>query len=163
MIDLERSPQPPPNPAQTPTLTVTLSRPQSHTTVCTVTGTVDWNTRPLLRNALTQARHDDNAHLVIDLSAVTAMNCAGPYTLLEARAHHHGGGHLAVVTNPHSSAIPELHTVAIRAAFDVHPTLISALHSCTPATTPTHDKNHPNPTPNTSFSNSDQPPSISHH
>ena len=54
-------------------LSVTLSRPQPTTTVCSVTGAVNWNTRPLLSNALTQARHDDNAHLVIDLSAVTFM------------------------------------------------------------------------------------------
>jgi S-adenosyl methyltransferase len=58
----------------TPALTVTLSRPQPTTTVCTVTGAVTWNTQPLLSNALTQARRDDNAHLIIDLSAVTFMD-----------------------------------------------------------------------------------------
>jgi anti-anti-sigma regulatory factor len=119
--------------------TVTLSHPIPNTTLCTVTGTVDWNSRSLLRHALTQARHDDNLHLVIDLSAVTAMDSAGPYTLLEARVKHHlhGGGHLAVITNPHSSAIPELHGVAIQAAFDVHPNLADALHACAHATTST--------------------------
>jgi anti-anti-sigma regulatory factor len=127
----------------TPALTVTLSRPQPNTTVCTLTGAVNWNTRPLLSNALTQARHD-NTHLVIDLSAVTTMNSAGPYTLLEARAKHHlnGGGQIAVITNPNSSAIPELQTVAIQAAFTVHPTLTDALHACAHPNPPT---NHPTP------------------
>jgi len=121
-----------------PAITVALSRPRPQTTVCSITGVVDWSTRPVLRKALTDARHDDNAHLVIDLSGVTAMDSAGPYTLLEARFKHHldGGGHLAVITNPNSSAIPELHGVAIRAAFDVHPALVGALDACSHTETP---------------------------
>ena len=93
---------------------------------------VDWNTTPLVRNALTEARRDDNIHLVIDLSAITSMNSAGPYTLLEALFKHHisGGGHLAVITDPNSHAIPELQLVALQAAFDGHPTLANALHAC---------------------------------
>jgi anti-anti-sigma regulatory factor len=122
----------------TPALTVALSRPQPTTTVCTITGAVTWNTRPLLSNALTQARHDNNTHLVIDLSAVTSMDSAGPYTLLEARVKHHlnGGTPITVVTNPTSSAIPELQAVAIHAAFTVHSTLTDALHACTQSDTP---------------------------
>src|SRR5438309_2335080 len=79
----------------TSVITVALSRPQPDTTVCTVAGAVDWNTTPLLRRALSEARWDDSVHLVIDLSAVTSMDSAGPYTLLEARFKHHlgGGGH----------------------------------------------------------------------
>lgn len=109
---------------------MTLSRPQPDTTMCTVTGVVDWNTRPVVKNALTQARQDDNAHLVIDLSAVTSMDAACPYTLLEARFKHNlsGGGHLAVIIAANSS-VYELHIVALRAAFDVHPTLADALHA----------------------------------
>jgi anti-sigma B factor antagonist len=127
-----------------PAITVTVSRPQPKTTVCSVTGAVDWNTRPLLKKALTEARQDDNTHLVIDLSAVTFMDAAGPYTLLEARVKHHlhGGGHLAVITNPNATTIPELHGVAIRAAFDVHPTVADALNACAHAQTAT---NHPPP------------------
>jgi anti-anti-sigma factor len=122
----------------TPALTVTLSRPQPTTTVCTVTGAVTWNTQPLLSNALTQARRDDNAHLIIDLSAVTFMDSAGPYTLLEARAKHHltGGAQIAVIP-PNSSAIPELQSVAIHAAFTAYPTLADALHACTQSDAPT--------------------------
>jgi anti-anti-sigma regulatory factor len=128
----------------TPALTVTLSRPQPNTTVCTVTGAVNWNTRALLSNALTHARHDNNTHLIIDLSAVTTMDSAGPYTLLEARAKHHlnGGGQIAVITNPNSSAIPELQTVAIQAAFTVYPTLTDALHAYAHPDPPT---THPTP------------------
>jgi len=44
--------------------------------VCTVTGAVDWTTSPLVRDALTETRRDDNVHLVIDLSAVTSMDSA---------------------------------------------------------------------------------------
>ena len=124
---------------ETPAITVTLSRHQHETTVCTVVGAVDWKTRTPLRNALVEAGHDENVHLVIDLSAVTSMDSAGPYTLLEARFKHglSGGGHLAVVADPNSCAIPELQGVAIRAAFDVHPTLADALHACAHADTPT--------------------------
>ena len=106
-------------------------------TIWSLLGTVDWNTRPLVENALTQARQDDNAHLIIDLSAVTSMDSAGPYTLLEARFKHHlsGGGHLAVITDPNSYAIPELHMVALQAAFDIYPTLGDALYACINADT----------------------------
>jgi anti-anti-sigma factor len=110
MIDMDWSPQTPRDFSGTPAITVTMSRPQPDTTVCTITGAVDWNTRALVKDALTHARHDDNAHLVIDLFGVTSMDSAGPYTLLEARVKHHlsGGGHLAVITHPSSRAIPKL-------------------------------------------------------
>ena len=140
MIQLDRSPHTSrASSATLPALSVTLSRPQPTTTVCSVTGAVNWNTRSLLSNALTQARHDGNAHLVIDLSAVTFMDSAGPYTLLEARVKHRltSGGQIAVITNPTSSAIPELQSVAIHAAFTVYPTLTDALHACTHFETPT--------------------------
>lgn len=119
----------------TPVITVALIRAQPDTTVCTVAGAVDWNTTPLLSRALSKARRDDNAHLVIDLSAVTSMDSAGPYTLLEARFRHHidGGGHLAVITDPDSHAIPELQIVALKASFDFHSTLADALHACASA------------------------------
>jgi anti-anti-sigma regulatory factor len=139
LIQLDWSPHTSLACSATPALTVTLSRSQPATTVCTVTGAVTWTTRPLLSNALTQARHDDNAHLVIDLSAVTSMDSAGPYTLLEARVKHHltGGAQIVIITNSNSSAIPELQSVAIHAAFTVYPTLTDALHACTHSDTPT--------------------------
>ncbi len=135
MIDMEWSEQTSLCSSGRSATTVALSWPQHDTTVCTVTGTVDWNTTPLVRNALTEARQDDNIHLVIDLSAVTSMDAAGPYTLLEARFKHtsNGGGHLAVVLDPESRAIPELQTVALKAAFDFHATLADALHACASA------------------------------
>jgi anti-anti-sigma regulatory factor len=139
MIDMDCSWQTPLGSPETPAITVTISRYLHHTTVCTVVGAVDWNTRALLRNALVDAGRDDNVHLVIDLSAVTSMDSAGPYTLLEARFKHglSGRGHLAVVADSNSSAIPELQGVAIRAAFDVHSTLSDALHACAHADTRT--------------------------
>jgi anti-anti-sigma factor len=132
MIDTEWSPQTSLCCSAAPTVTVTLSRPQPDTTVCTITGAFNWNTIPLVRNALADARHNDNAHLVIDLSAVTLMDSAGPYTLLEARFKYQlsGGSHLALIADPNSAAIPELNMVALQASFDVHPTLAEGLHAC---------------------------------
>jgi anti-anti-sigma factor len=133
MIDTDWSPQTSLCTSDAPAITVTLSRPQPDTIVCTVTGTVNWNTTSLMRDALTTARQNDNAHLVIDLSAVTSMDAAGPYTLLEARFKHHlsGGGHLAVIADANSRAIPELQMVALQAAFEVYPTPADALDACT--------------------------------
>jgi anti-anti-sigma regulatory factor len=54
--------------------TAVLSRPQLNTTVCTVTGKLDKGTTPVLRDALAEARRDDNAHLVIDLSTIISMD-----------------------------------------------------------------------------------------
>ena len=115
-----------------PIVTAILDRPQPGTTVCTVTGPVNSETMPIIRDALVEARLDDNAHLVIDLSTVTSMDAAGPYTLLEARFKHDisGGGHVAVVVDPNSQTIHELHIVALRATFDLHSNLTDALHAC---------------------------------
>ncbi|MGH3696897.1 MAG: STAS domain-containing protein [Pseudonocardiaceae bacterium] len=115
-----------------PPLTAALTQPQSNTTVCTVTGTIDVDLAPILSDALAQARGDGNAHLVIDLSAVTSMDSEGLYTLLVARHWHRTGhgGHLAVVVDPGSTAIVELLAVSLKAAFDLHHTLTGALHAC---------------------------------
>ncbi len=112
-------------------ITVALSQPQPDTTVCTVTGKITGDTTPVLREALTQAHRDDNAHLVIDLSAVTSMDATGLYVLFETLSKHNlGGGRLAVVVNPQSRAIHELHIVALQAAFDLHHHLAGALRAC---------------------------------
>ena len=97
-----------------------------------MTGKISGDTAPVLRDALTAARRDDNAHLVIDLSAVTSMDATGLYALFEALGKHNigGGGHLAVVVNPHSEGIHELHIVALEAAFDLHHDLAAALDAC---------------------------------
>ncbi len=115
-----------------PPLTAALTQPQPNTTVCTVTGTIDETTAPILSDALAQARSDGNSHLVIDLSAVTSMDSEGLYTLLVARHRHRTGrgGHLAVVIDPCSPAIAELHAVSLKASFDQHRTLTEALHAC---------------------------------
>lgn len=119
------------------TATAVLSRPQLNTTVCTVTGTLDAGTTPVLRDALVEAQRDDNAHLVIDLSTIISMDvdAAGLYTLLEARYTHDisGDGLMAVVVDSNSQAIPALHIATLEAAFDVHHNLADALHACTVA------------------------------
>ena len=119
------------------TLIAVLSRPQLNTTVCTVTGKLGTGTTPVLRDALVEARRDDNTHLIIDLSTLTSMDTdsAGLYTLLEARYKHSvsGGGHLAVVVGDNSPAISELHIVMLEASFDLHHNLADALDACASA------------------------------
>ncbi len=116
------------------TATAVLSRPQLNTTVCTVTGTLHTGTTPVLRDALVEAQHDDNAHLVIDLSTIRSMDidAAGLRTLLEARYTHdiNGGGLMAVVVDSNSQAISELHIVTLEVTFDLHHNLTDALHAC---------------------------------
>jgi hypothetical protein len=80
-----------------------------------------------------EARGDDNAHLVVDLSAVTFVDSADLYILFEALHKHDigGGGHLAAVIDANSRrAIPDLYLVALQAAFDLHRDLAGALHFC---------------------------------
>jgi anti-anti-sigma factor len=138
MISKLWPPETPPRPAEASTLTAALNQPQPDTTVCTVTGTINADTTPVLRNALAQAHRDDNAHLVIDLSTVTSMDANGLYALFEALNEHNlGGGHPAVVIDPHSQAIHELHIFALQAAFDLHHDLARALHACANAGTAT--------------------------
>jgi anti-anti-sigma regulatory factor len=116
------------------TTTAVLSRPQLNTTVCTVTGTLHMGTTSVLRDALVEAQRDDNAHLIIDLSTIISMdvNAASLYTLLQARYTHDisGGGLMAVVIDPNSRAIPELHIATLEATFDMHHNLTDALHAC---------------------------------
>ncbi|MDQ4093901.1 MAG: STAS domain-containing protein [Actinomycetota bacterium] len=126
-----------PCPAGALTITAVLSRPQPDTTVCTVTGTLNTDTAPVLRDALVEARRDDNAHLVIDLSTITSMDMdsAGLYTLLEACFKHeiNGGGHLAIVVDSHTQSVPELYVVALEVTSDLHHNLVDALHACADA------------------------------
>ncbi len=144
MISKLWPPETPPCPAEASTLTAALNQPQPNTTVCTVTGTINADTTPVLRNALAQAHRDDNAHLVIDLSAVTSMDATGLYTLFETLNKHNliGGGHLALVIDPHSQAIHELHIIALEAAFDLYHDRARALHACTATGKPPHQTGH---------------------
>ena len=117
--------------SEEPTITAALTVPQPNTTVCTVTGFIAADTTAILRDALAKACGDDNAHLVINLSTVTSMDSAGLYALLEARHKHDigGGGHLAIVIDTNSEAIPELYIIGLQAAFEVHNDLAGALQS----------------------------------
>lgn len=127
----------PPCPSGTPAITAVLTQPQPDTTVCTVTGTMNPDTVSVLSDALAGAQCDDNAHLVIDLSAVTSMDSAGLFALLEARHKHNlgGSGHLTAVINSTSQAIPQLYIVSLKASFDLHHSLAEALHACANAGT----------------------------
>lgn len=114
-------------------LTAVLTQPQPDTTVCTVTGVITKDTTRILKAALAQARHDDNDHLIIDLSAVTCLDLAGLYTLLEARHRHtiSGGGHPVVVAMSNFSATSDSYAViGLEASFDMYDDLAAALHAC---------------------------------
>ena len=127
-------------------ITAAMSQPRPNTTVCTVTGKISRDATPLLRDVLADARGDGNAHLVIDLSAVTSMDAIGLYVLFEALNEHNlGRGHLAIVVDPHSQAIHELHIVALEAAFDLYHELAGALHACANAGTATKRANPSDP------------------
>jgi anti-anti-sigma factor len=78
-------------------ITVTLTRPQPDTTVCTIIGKIDMDTTPVLRDAVAEARGDDNAHLVIKSSAVSSMDSTGLYVLFDTNTTSGGGGHLSAV------------------------------------------------------------------
>ena len=118
-----------------PAVSVELTRPQPDTTLCRVIGTVDGDTAPILRDALADARCDENAHLVIDMSAVATMDSTGLYTLFVARHKHSigGGGHLAAVIPQDSPAIPDLYVVSLDTIFDLHSDLGGALEACASA------------------------------
>ena len=120
-----------PYPAGLPIITVALTQPQPRTTVCTVTGVINADTASPLNDALARAQNA-GAHLVIDLSAATFLDSDGLYILLVARHRHRtgGGGHLAVVIDPDSPAIPELCIVSLKASFDLHHTVAEAIHAC---------------------------------
>ncbi|HZA15817.1 MAG TPA: STAS domain-containing protein [Pseudonocardiaceae bacterium] len=120
-----------PYPAGVSIITVALTHLQPRTTVCTVTGVINADTAPPLNDALVRAQ-SAGAHLVIDLSAVTSMDSDGLYVLLVARHRHRtgGGGHLAVVIDPDSPAIPELCIVSLKASFDLHHTVAEAFRAC---------------------------------
>jgi anti-anti-sigma regulatory factor len=49
-------------------------------------------TIPARRDALVEARRDDNGHLMIDLSALTLMDPADLHALFEALDKHNVGG-----------------------------------------------------------------------
>ncbi len=110
-----------------------LSFPQPDTTLCTVTGRMDTDTTPAVADTLIQAVRDDNAHLVIDLSAITFMDSAGLYALFTARHKHniYANGHLAVVIDSNPETIPQLYAIALEVIFDLHNNLTSALRACT--------------------------------
>ena len=67
-------------------------------TVVRVEGDVDIATVPALRSLLARAGHE--AHVLVDLSGVTFMDCSGLSALLQARAHH--AGRLALRAPPPS-------------------------------------------------------------
>jgi len=115
----------------------TLSCPQPDTTVCTVTGKVDLVTAPTLTDTLTEAVHDDRAHLVIDLSAADLLDSAGLQAVFEALDRYDIDGHVAVVVDSSSEAIAPLDVTALDEFLDRHDDLSGALQACASASTST--------------------------
>jgi anti-anti-sigma factor len=120
-----------------PSHAVVLSYPQPGTTVCTVTGRIDTDTTPALRDALATAVHDENPHLVIDLSAVTVLDSIGLHALFVASHQHDTNcdGHLAAVVDSNSRTFPHFYAAALKMIFDLHDDLASALQVCATAGT----------------------------
>jgi anti-anti-sigma regulatory factor len=116
-----------------PALTVTLKQCQSEVTVCTLTGVLTKDTTHIVKAALTRAQHTDDAHLIIDLSAVTCLDLTGLSTLLETRHRHTltRGGRVAAVAMPRPSASSDPYAViGLEASFDIYDELAAALSSC---------------------------------
>jgi anti-anti-sigma factor len=121
-------------PPGAPAITVTLSYPQSDTTVCTVTGEVDLATTPVLGEILDEAIRDDvRPHLVVDLSAIDYLGSAGLQALLVALKQQGRKGHLAIVTNENQRALRPFQVTSLDEVFDLHDSLADALRACADA------------------------------
>lgn len=123
----------PPRPTDAPGLTARLTPFQPNITLCTVTTATHPGPGLTLGEALTTARRDHNAHLVIDLSTITSLNSTGLFLLLEASHNYRldNRGHLAVVAHPELVGIPEIYAIALKVSLDLHYSLASALQACT--------------------------------
>ncbi|MDQ2882919.1 MAG: STAS domain-containing protein [Actinomycetota bacterium] len=108
----------------------TLSCPQPATSVCRVTGIVDLVTAPVLADKLIEAVHDGQPHLVIDLSAIAVLDSIGLQAVFQALDRYDIEGHLAVVTDPRSTAISRPDISALSEIVDIHHDLASALRAC---------------------------------
>ena len=92
--------RPPPWIALTP-IRIDTRSPSPGTARVTVTGEVDLATASALRAALLDVLTDVRpTHLVVDLDAVTFLDCAGLSALVAARNAALGAGNHTRVTNP---------------------------------------------------------------
>ena len=123
----------PPRPTDTPRLSARLTHLEPDITLCTVTNGIQPGPGLTLGEALSIARHDDNPHLVVDLSAITSLDSTALFLLLEAGHNYRRDdrGHCAVVARPELPGIPEIYAIALTVTLDVHHTLGSAIYACT--------------------------------
>ncbi|MGC1733739.1 MAG: STAS domain-containing protein [Pseudonocardiaceae bacterium] len=121
------TPAPPP---VGPMAIATLSCPQPDTTMCRITGSVDFVTAPVLADQLIEAVRDGRPHVVIDLSAVAVLDSIGLRVVFEALDRYDIKGHLAVVADPRSLASSTPDSSALDEVLDIHHDLASALRAC---------------------------------
>ena len=117
-------------PLDAPMVIATLSCPQPDTTMCRITGSVDFVTAPVLADQLIEAVRDGRPHVVIDLSAVAVLDSIGLRVVFEALDRYDIKGHLAVVADPRSLASSTPDSSALDEVLDIHHDLASALRAC---------------------------------
>lgn len=113
-----------------PVVLATVSCPQSDTTLCRVAGTVDLITAPILASRLIEAVHDGRPHLVIDLSAVEALDSVGLHAALTVLDSYEIDGHVAIVIDSRSDALTRPEISVLSELVDIHHDLAGALRTC---------------------------------
>ena len=113
-----------------PMIIATVSSPQSDTTVCRLTGSVNLVATSVLADTLSEAVQDGQPHVVIDLSAIALLDSIGLHVVVEALASCDINGHLAVVVDPFSAAITRPDIIGLGEVIDIHDDLVGALRAC---------------------------------
>lgn len=113
-----------------PMVIATLSCPQPNTTVCRVTGRVDFLTSPILADGLIDALRDGRSHLVVDLSAAVLVDSEALLAAFDALDCYDIDGHLAVVIDPRSEALARPEITEMDEILDIHHDLAGALRAC---------------------------------
>jgi len=113
-----------------PVVLATVSCPQSDTTLCRVAGTVDLITAPVLASRLIEAVHGGRSHLVIDLSAVEALDAIGLHAALDVLDSYEIDGHVAIVIDSRSESLTRSEIGVLSEIVDIHHDLASALRTC---------------------------------
>ena len=113
-----------------PVVLATVSCPQSDTTLCRVAGTVDLITAPVLASRLIEAVYGGRPHLVIDLSAVEALDAMGLHATLDVLDSYEIDGHVAIVIDSRLESLTRSEISVLSEIVDIHHDLASALRTC---------------------------------
>lgn len=116
-----------PMPTNTQAMTVTTTK-RGPLCIVTVQGDVDLATAPQLAAAITTARRREPTGLIIDLTSVDFLACAGIAVLCDIHRHESPDTHLAVVAR-HAAVTRPLHLLHINDVLDLYPTLGHAVQA----------------------------------